>query len=198
VALLLQVVTGAYGTDVVSVEEHWELQVGGPDIGRSAPQVGMVMSPTADLEGDFFVMTLNHWSSPSFSPGGVQVQRWSGEDCLWATHSAQRDPLSTDEETITWVQRLSLDDGLLIFEVVDGESETWGEFGGDGQLKSTVPTSLSRLNSYLPANSLNGSGIGYAGNRVSSLTLKKLVWTTADGEVHEKIAPIDIATKLDP
>lgn len=189
--------TAAGAADVVAIEEHWELHVGGPDVGRSAPQVNMVMSPTADLEGLFYVTTFNHWSYPNYSAGGVQLQRWRGEECEEAAGGFSGAPLSRDAEVISWVQRMSLDDGRLTFEVLNGSSESWGTFGGEGQLRSVTPVDLDRLNGYRPAVSLEGSGIGYAGNRVSSLTLQKLVWRTADGQQHELVAPIDIATDLD-
>jgi hypothetical protein len=79
---------------------------------------------------------------------------------------------------------------------VDGTSETWGTFGGHDLTVST-PSTLTGLNSYLPAVSLNESGVGYAENRVVSLVLKKLVWVTEDGVVHEQNAPIPIDTSLD-
>ena len=44
-----------------------------------APQVSMVMSPDGDVENDFFIVTLNHWSYPDFAAGGMQVQRWNSE-----------------------------------------------------------------------------------------------------------------------
>lgn len=188
----------ASAEDVVKIEEHWELQVGGPDAGRSAPQVSMVMSPQDNLDGDFFVFTLNHWSHPAFSAGGMQVQRWNGEQCMTAAGNVDGSPLSADGETISWVQTMSINDGVLTFEVVDGHSDSWGVFGGSGQLKSVTSSDLGRLNNYRPAVSLEGSGIGYAGNRVSSLTLQKLVWYEADGDRHELNAPIDIATDIDP
>ena len=183
--------------DVVLVEEHWELHVGGPDQARSAPQVTMTMSPTGDVEGNFFVVTLNHWSYPEYAAGGIQIQRWQGEDCLAASNSSQQGTLAQDAEVITWVQRLRLIDGHLVFEIFC-HSETWGSFGGSGELALSQAAALSRLNSYRPAVSLDQSGIAYAGNRVSSLVLKKLRWQTIDGEFHEKVAPIDIATELNP
>ncbi len=188
----------AFAEDVVLIEEHWELHVGGPDQARSAPQVTMTMSPTGDVDCDFFVMTLNHWSFPNFAAGGIQVQRWSGENCLEAASSDSQLTLDEDAEVISWVQRLRLVDGQLIFEIVNGHSETWGAFGGDGELAISHATELARLNAYRPAVSIDQSGIAYAGNRVSSLTLKKLRWQTIDGELHELVAPIDIATDIDP
>lgn len=185
-------------SDVLMIEEHWELQVGGPDAYRSAPQVSMVMAPTANLGGQFFVVTVNHGSFPGFSPGGVQIQHWVGDECVGAKDSDSRYSLIYDGETVSWTQRMSMEGCSLTFEVLNGTSESIGAFGAEGNLRKTIWTELSRLNSYLPAISLTESGIGFAGNRVSSLTLKKLVWETADGERHELSAPIDISTGLDP
>ena len=69
----------AESSRVVSVEEHWELQVAEPDLGRSAPQTTMVMSPTNDLSGKHFLFTLNHWSAPDYAPGGMEIQVWDGD-----------------------------------------------------------------------------------------------------------------------
>ena len=184
--------------DVVSIEEHWELRVGGPDASRSAPQVTMVMSPTGDLYCDHFIVTLNHSVFPDFLPGGIQIQRWSNDECEETVENCDAEPFAINDEVITWVQRMTIDGCQLTFEVVNGESESWGDFGGEGELKFSYYTWLSRLNSYKPSVSIGESGIGYAGNRVSSLTLTKLRWTTADGEVHEMVAPIDIHADLDP
>jgi hypothetical protein len=187
----------AANSDVVEIEEHWELHVGGPDASRSAPQVTMIMSPTDNLACDFFAFTLNHWSFPDFAAGGYQLQRWHGTDCHEAENGYKTSQLHNDGEVITWVQRLSVQDGVLKFQVLSGESESWDHFGGEG-FSLEVATSLSKLNGYRPGISIDQSGIGYAGNRVSALTLQKIRWKTADGEEHEMVAPIDIDSDLDP
>jgi hypothetical protein len=188
----------ALAEDIVSIEEQWELSVGGPIPERSAPQVTMTMCPTDNLECHYFVFALNHWSHPDFAPGGVQLQHWHGDEIV-SSHPGPADvPLDTEDETVSWTQRIAIEDGTITFEVVDGTSESWGDFGGSGYLKKSLSTSLSNLNGYRPAISLNESGISYAGNRVSSLVLKRLVWVTANGEQHELVAPIDVDTDLDP
>ena len=196
--LLLLATSSASATDVILIEEHWELHVGGPDAARSAPQVSMVMSPTGDVDNDFFLVTLNHWSYPDYAAGGIQVQRWNQETCYDVAQGSQQAPLADDEEVISWVQRISWVDGNLKFEVVNGNSESWGTFGTNGELTLTHPTELTRLNGYRPAVSIEQSGIGYAGNRVSSLVLKRIQWQTVDGVQHEMVAPIDIATDFNP
>jgi hypothetical protein len=104
--------------------------------------------------------------------------------------------LEHSEEVIHWVQRLTLHEGKLSFRIDDGTSQSWGAFGGD-DLSLSVPTTINSLNSYRPSVSISESQVGYAENRVVTLTLKKLVWVTEDGQVHEQNAPIPVDTSLD-
>jgi hypothetical protein len=180
---------------VVSIEEHWELRLAQPDPDRSAPQTTMVVSPNGNVDGVHFLFTLNHAMVPDYVPGGMQVQFWDGGSLL-DTVSAGSGTLSSNEEVVRWVHRLSLEDGNMKFQVSDGQSETWGPFGGD-ELTVSQPTSFTSLNQYRPAVSLTESQVNYAENRVTSLTLTKLVWVTADGDRHELVAPIALDTSLD-
>jgi hypothetical protein len=180
---------------VVSVEEHWELQLSQPDSERSAPQVTMVMSPKHDVSGTHFLFTLNHVTLPNYQPGGMQVQAWDGNSVSDEKVGNTSTALQNTNETVRWTQKMTVSDGTLTFQVLDGQSETWSSFGGD-DLSVTVPSSLGALNSYRPSVSLSESQVGYAENRVASLTLTKLVWVTEDGQVHEQNAPIPIDTSL--
>jgi hypothetical protein len=190
----------AVGTavEIMSIEEHWELTVGEPDASDSAPQVSMVMSPNRHLDGDYFVFTLNHHTHPEWRAGGIQLQRWFGADIEGSRTGVNESPLTNDQEVISWTQRLTLVDGSLVCEVVDGSSESWGQFGATGRLRYSIESPLANLNSYQPAISLQQSGVSYAGNRVASLILRKLRWTDADAEVYELNAPIDVDADLDP
>lgn len=195
---LLLLIGTAPASDVVYIEEHWQLTVGGPEIDRCAPQVSLVMSPNGNMDGTHFVFLLNHSTFPDFIPGGMQMQQWNGDSIVTTANSNRTDLLSYDNETIRWVQKLRIHDGRVVFDVDDGESQSWGSFGnGDGLIMWTS-AQMTRLNDYRPAISIEESGITFAGNRVSSLVLTKLVWKTADGEVSELVAPIDIDTDIDP
>lgn len=185
----------AESSRVIAVEEHWELQLTQPDAERSAPQTTMVMSPSGDLNGPHFLFTLNHSTVPDYQPGGMQVQLWNGDELVQEHTNHNAAALEYASETVHWVQRMSLHDGTLSFQVQNGDSQTWGTFGG-GDLLVGSQTSLTSLNSYRPAVSLSESQVGYAENRVSSLTLTKLVWVTDDGQVHEQNAPIPIDISL--
>jgi hypothetical protein len=186
----------AESAKVIAIEEHWELQLGQPDADTSAPQTTMVVSPDGDLEGVHFLFTLNHISAPDYQPGGMQVQLWDGEQ-LVESAAAGSHAFSVDSEVVRWVQRISLEDETIKFQVLNGQSDTWGSFGGD-ELSLSEHTSLTGLNSYRPGVSLSESQVSYAENRVVSLTLTKLVWVTDDGQVHEMNAPIAVDTSLDP
>ena len=197
-AIVAWLCSTGYAADVVEIEEHWELSVGEPDAASSSPQISMVMSPTGDLEGDYFVFTLNHRSDPEWIPGGMQVQRWYGDEIEESRVGPSEGALHHTGELIRWVQRTKLSEGSLIYEVDSGESQTWGSFGAAGHLRFAVSTQLAALNEYRPAISLEESGVSFAGNRVASLVLRKLRWRDAQGQVYELNAPIDVDADIDP
>jgi len=140
--------------EIVSIEEHWELHVGGPDVDSNSPQISMVMSPTGGLEGDYFVFTLNHGNVPGFTAGGMQVQHWYDEEAVDTSNGPQLETLSHNDETISWTQKLSVNNGTITFEILDGSSQTWNVLGGQGYLKASVSTAMETLNSYRPAVSI--------------------------------------------
>jgi len=125
----------------------------------------------------------------------MQVQLWNGDDFVEEHQWNSSLALEHDSEVVHWVQKMALHDGTLTFSVENGQSETWGDFGGD-ELSVSTPTDLTYLNSYRPGVSLSESQVNYAENRVGSLTLTKLVWVTEDGHVHEQNAPIPIDISL--
>ncbi|MEQ8209069.1 MAG: hypothetical protein RH917_04490 [Lacipirellulaceae bacterium] len=186
--------------EVVAIEEHWELKVGQPDGGVSGPQVTMIMSPTNDIDHDFFVYTLNYRSDPDFTAGGMQVQRWYGEDFEDSRNGSPNGMLHYTDETVTWVQRLELDtaNNSLTFDVNNGTSESWGAFGNQGYMRFTINSTLANLNNYRPAVSITGSGVNFGGNRVKSLILTKIRWWDAEGNMYEMEAPIDVDADIDP
>ena len=105
-ALLLPAAVG-WSSEIVEIEEYWSLQVQGPSVSRSSPQVTMVMSPTDSLSGDYFAVTLNHWNIPDFVPGGIQTQYWNDEDCLQTAEVRSLYVLENDGEVITWCSGLA-------------------------------------------------------------------------------------------
>src|SRR5688572_20242064 len=141
-ALFITAPTWGEPSPVIMVEEHWELHIGQPDPGRNAPQATMVMSPSGDLEGSYFLFLLNHETAPDYRPGGVQTQHWDGTTLVdyRSETDDEGEVLAQSDEVIRWVQRLTVNDGTLTFQVANGWSDTWRNFGGDDLTLST-PTS---------------------------------------------------------
>jgi len=180
--------------DVVRIEEDWEVELGGPAPELVAPQLGTVMTPFADTDGFYLAFVLNHRQNPEFQPGGLELQIWhSGELLGWLNVGDAL--LSEPGERISWTQVLRLDrgQGLLCFEVKDGHSATWGDFGTARPLRICVHSTLENLNSYNPLVSVQNSGVTFAANRVKSMVLKAVRGYSASGELlFQQSAPAKV------
>ncbi len=174
---------------VVRVEEDWEMVLGTPEPENDAPQVACVISSTGDVNSLHAAFNLNHRSLPEYVAGGLQLQIWDGETPRLAKIFPNDNIMSQTGETVTWTQAMELKDGKLTFDIVNGESSTWGQFGGQGYLKDNIDTSLTNLNQYSPDVSVRNSGISFASNRVQSLTLKRVRLVLATGEILEDNNP---------
>jgi hypothetical protein len=184
---------------VLEVREEWELSVGEPNTDRNAPQVTMVMSPFSSLDQGYFSFLLNHRTEPQYFAGGMQVLRIADDGEVASYHNGlNQGMLNSTNEKVQWRQRLKAENGTITFEVDNGVSESWGTFGGTGNLRSTFVGGPSNLDNYRPQLSLAESGIGFAGNRVESLTLTRLEWHLSDGQTVVFTAPFDIDSDLDP
>ncbi len=177
------------GATVVRVEEDWELVVGTPDSETDAPQVSCAISPLGNLDSWHAALELNQQSLPTFTAGGVQLQVWQGEVPLSDRRFPNAAVLAHPGETVCWTQTMQLDEGNLTFEIINGTSTTWGNFGGQGYLKASVATTLSSLGTYSPAVSVENSGVGYAANRVQSLVLKRVRYHMSTGDQIEDTTP---------
>jgi len=186
VALMLTLGVGgaAEVTEVIRVEEDWELVVRDPDAGNSAPQLTCVMAPVGNTDSLHIALELNHKTLPSYDPGGIQLQVWNGKYLLGNPNSPVAGVLHNSNETVRWTTKMSLQSDGLLFEVTDGSSISWGAFGGQGYLKAAVSCSVSSLSGYSPETSRANSGIGYAANRVESLVLKEVRYYSSQGLVH--------------
>jgi len=179
------VAEGDDSPQIVRVEEDWELVVGTPDADSDAPQLTCVISPVGDVQSAYAAFDLNHQSLPEYVAGGLQLQVWMDEIPLISRKFPNGAVMAQPGEIVGWTQSMELDDGVLVFEVTDGSSSTWGSFGGQGYLKIYMYTSLTNLNGYSPTVSVNNSGIGYAANRVQLLVLRRVRLITSTGEVLE-------------
>ncbi len=170
---------------VVRVEEDWELVIGEPAPVSNAPQIVTSISPLGHVESFYATLTLNYQPMPDFTAGGLQFELWDGEVPMVERRFPDQSVLQHVGEVIRWTQVMSLDGNVLTFEVINGTSTTWGNFGGQGYLKDTALTTLGDLNAYSPNVSVTNSGVSYAANRVQSLVLKRVRYFTSTGEMIE-------------
>jgi hypothetical protein len=178
---------------VVRVEEDWELNITQPDTNVAAPQVGTVMSPLQSTDGVFVVFLLNHRFN-DLALGGTEVQFWSG-DYQYGARRDSKPVLSSINERVTWTQKLmvkgSAGNRYLCFRVINGQSNTWGAFGGTEPLHMNLDTSLEDLSGYSSQFSVQNSGVTFASNRVASLVLKTVRGYSETNElVFEETTPV--------
>jgi hypothetical protein len=159
---------------VTQIEEDWELIVIDPDDEVNSPQITCTMSPAGGTAGLHVTFELNHRTQPDYIDGGMQLQMWNGEDFWGISPGAWNYSLHHDNEVVTWTQRMKVSPCCLTFEVDNGHSDSWGEFGGGGYLRVSSLAPVWDLSSYDPASSALYSGVGFGGQRVASLTLKEV------------------------
>lgn len=181
VLLLFAVSPALADSPIVRVEEDWEMVLLTPDPNSVGPQVVCAISPVGDLNSVYATFEINHGSYPKFSGGGLNLQVWNGDSHVSTQTFPNASVLTKSGETVSWTQSMEVQNGQVVFEIVNGHSATWGDFGGQGNLKATVICSVSDLNGYSPDVSMASSGVTFASNRVASLTLKSIRAVRADG-----------------
>lgn len=168
-----------------AVEEDWELVILQPDLIGVGPQITTCMSPVAGNPSPFFVaFNLNYRERPHFLAGGMQVQVWAQSQVVSASSSSSAQ-FATPGETVQWTQRMWLLGGLVLYDINNGQSTTWGAFGSGWDLATVFPASVSSLEGYDPDASVRTSGAGWESNLVTRLTLARvryyqggqLLWT---------------------
>lgn len=176
-------------TDVFRIEEDWQLVVGDPDSLVDGPQVTCTISPL-DMDTAYCAFDLNYRTQPGYQAGGLQIHTWDPTDPIEYANSSHTQVMSTSNETVTWTQTMTLYPqwDLLVFQVINGQSQTWGNFGGQkwgssGRLILGIDTSLPNLNGYSPDVSLNNSGVSFASNLVVSQTLLAVRYYDANGKL---------------
>jgi hypothetical protein len=178
-------------TDVYRVEEDWSLVVNQPDLDNNGPQVTCAISP-ADMTTAYCALDLNYHTQPDYVAGGLQIHTWDPTDPIEIANSVHTGMLNSPGETVTWTQTMTWSANALTFQVINGQSQTWGSFGGKkngstGRLILTLPTGLSNLNSYDPNVTLDNSGVSFASNLVDSLTLVAVRWYDINGNLIQQI-----------
>lgn len=168
-------------TDVMRVEEDWEVVLNEPGESVDAPQFHTIISPYASLESFHLQVCWNYRELPEFAAGGMQLVAWLSD---WSVgrKTCRESRLSTAAETITWTSAIETNGSVLTFEVVDGQSTTWGSFGGpESSLSGDVH--LHHLNGYSTDLSVTKSWISHGANRVNLLRITEVRRYDAEGNL---------------
>lgn len=182
--------TAQTGPDYDRIEEDWEIVISTPEPATNAPQLINVISSTWHTNTQHAVYEVNHATQPSYAQGGWQLQRWYGDIYREAKTSNPATVLSTPGETVSYTLRMEVTSGVLRFTLLNGNSGTWGAFGGDSQ-HVQVSSLVSNLNGYSKSLSVDNAKIGFGGHRVSRFALKEVryysggVLVNTDSTVHE-------------
>lgn len=171
------------GKTIIRVEEDWLIDIGVTDENSSAPEIVTVFGPSDPNYGLHAVFEMNHSTYPSFVRGGMQIQSWMGNALLNAKRHSNGAELLTTVERIqyTCVTRISY--SRTILEIKNGNSVTYGNFGGDGSLRLRLWTSRSNLNTYDPERSIAHSRVTFGANRVNRFLRTEVRYYADDGTV---------------
>lgn len=175
--------SSAWADDVVRVEEDWQLVVNQPDVNLNGPQVTCVLSPST-MDQAYFAVDINYHTQPGYLAGGLQMHAWNPGLPIVTCDFPDQGLMQTSNETVTWTQSMALADGVLTYSVFNGQSQTWGSFGGE---QIVVSTTMGNLNSYDPQVSTTNSGVCFASNLVNTLTLVAVRYYAKDGTLLQQV-----------
>lgn len=159
--------------NITKIEEDWEIHLLGPDEADGTPQIANIISPWVDLWGTNFILELNHCNYPEFNAGGLQLQRWVGENFNAYTTVTKARLYKSDEVIHYTITMWLTGDRRIHCKVAGtctnatGTATSWGTFGQDGTFKLTGSTIASDLNSYSRESSLSNASVVTAAHRVS-------------------------------
>ncbi len=175
--------SATFGQSIVRIEEDWEMHVLEPDLQVEAPQAVTTLLPFGTQSDILFQLDINHGSEPDYDRGGLQIKILDDDFLLDEYRIAPEALLSHDAETLRWTLFVQKVQGGVFFGVEDGQSLSFGDFGGvsSGTFISDDDAGAANLQSYHHSNSLVNSGVSYAGNRVGWLRLKRVVVFGSDG-----------------
>jgi hypothetical protein len=188
------------GTPPDQIEEDWQVVIANPDATAVGPQITTCMSPIPDPSLGFITFYLNYRDYPTWSPGGMQMKAYGpipgpGTSApVVDSDSSGTEVCQTPGETISWTQRMSLANGNVRYDVVNGQSTTWGSFGqGRGLDAVSLPSSLTDLSGYNPNYSVSKSGASWQANRVTTMRLLQVRYYSRGSLISTDTTPRTVA-----
>ena len=192
-ALVLGQVTSGTGdppagvpTGVVRVEEDWEIVVKDPSPATDSLQITIVFGPADPESKTHAVFELNHSTQPSYLKGGMQLQVWWGESLVDYRNQHHPSDLYVPNETITFTTATSTGNNKITMEVLNGQSQSFGAFGGESYLRAAVQLHRANLDGFDPDYSLRHSGCGWGKNRLQKLSRKSIRYYYANGSLAKE------------
>lgn len=168
--------------DIIRVEEDWHLLITDPDWRVDSPQVVTVFGPDRPDAGTHAVFELNHGTQPDFAEGGMQIQVWESNNLIGYRRQHAPAELNTPNEVVTFTTATELDPGrTVLMEVINGNSTSWGAFGGTRSLRLAVYTNRMKLNDSQAGNSTENSRVAFGANRVGLYKRTAVRYYSASG-----------------
>ncbi|XZE52092.1 hypothetical protein SH139x_003774 [Planctomycetaceae bacterium SH139] len=179
--------TPAYSAEpyLYKIEEDWELVINDPAPAIHSPQLTIYTSPVSDGASKYFQLQLNHAADAWFSGGGFQVAAAVNEEVMDRARSDVQTALASSGDTISWTVVMACLNNEFLYAVKDGNSASWGNFGGPEYLVRIPSGEIQDLTGYQYQNSFDSLDIGFGANRVQSLKLKQVRLFDSAGGVQE-------------
>lgn len=159
---------------VYKIEEDWQMNIQHPDPAICSPQVTFFTSPSVNSDDDYFQLQMNYHADEWFDGGGFHVAAVHCGDTIDEARSPTNAPLTLSSDDVRWTSVMAAIDGQLLFAVKNGYSHQWGNFGGPDYLVTIDCDDHSDLSGYHHSQSLATVDVGFGGNRVSAITLKRV------------------------
>jgi hypothetical protein len=204
---LSSISTGETGTGTPSVpvptgasrvEEDWEIVIKEPSTATDSPQLSVVFGPADPESKTHAVFELNHATQPSYLKGGMQLQCWWGEELVDYRNQHHPSDLHVNNETITFTTATQTGNNKILMEVLNGNSTSFGAFGGETSLRAQVNLAKADLSDFDSNYSLQHSGCGWGKNRVSKFTRKAIRYYDKDGSLAAQDTTERVIHQLEP
>ena len=179
----------ADGPTIWKVEEEWELVINEPEDNTNSPQVTFFVTPSAGEGTTYFQLQMNYEADQDYSAGGFHVAAVRDETIRDEARSQNQSLISIDDDVIRWTSVTAVVNNKLLFAVKDGHCSSWGDFGGPEYLVEMPERSIDDLSNYSYAQSVASVDIGFGGNRVSSVKLRKVHLYDSNGNVNTLTIP---------
>jgi hypothetical protein len=190
--------TPAVPDGAVRVEEDWEIVIKEPSTATDSPQLTVVFGPADPESKTHAVFELNHATQPAYVKGGMQLQCWWGESLIDYRNQHHPSDLHISDETITFTTATQTGSNRIVLEVLNGNSQSFGTFGGEVYLRTSVQSTKADLTGFDSEYSLQHSGCGWGKNRVAKFSRKAIRYYDKNGLLKGQDATERVIHQLTP